>query len=194
MTRPNTTERLQGLIDQYIGSGQPWPATARQLAAWALDRKLWAPSGDSLLGQCADQFARAMREEYFTDSRGRLVRAKHVARRETPGEKQLSLSLWADIRTADRDHMEIAFRQRRHQIVGDCRQLKSDVDFFNEFRIPPGAMLIQLVIDFTDDVAEIEALDPQPPPKPSPSGPPPPSWLSKPAEQPSTSPPVPARP
>ena len=41
---------------------------------------------------------------------------------------------------------------RRRQIVGDCRQLKTDVDSFNENRIPDAP--IQLVLDFTADVAE----------------------------------------
>ena len=30
--------------------------------------------------------------------------------------------LWADVRTAPKRHMEIAFQQRRQQIVGDCRR------------------------------------------------------------------------
>jgi hypothetical protein len=28
--------------------------------------------------------------------------------------------------------MEIAFQQRRQQILGDCRQLKTDVDSYND--------------------------------------------------------------
>jgi hypothetical protein len=55
--------------------------------------------------------------------------------------------------------MEIAFQQRRNQIVGDCVQLKRDVDSYNENRLPPQP--IQLVLDFTDDVAEREIMDGQ---------------------------------
>ena len=94
-----------------------------------------------------------MREEYITDPQGRTVRAKHVARVERDGEQ---IPLWADIRTADRQHMEIAFQQRRQQIVGDCRQLKTDVDSYNENRNPGAA--IQMVFDFTLDVAELEVV------------------------------------
>ncbi|HUT73485.1 MAG TPA: hypothetical protein VM221_01470 [Armatimonadota bacterium] len=93
-----------------------------------------------------------MREQYVTDPQGRSVRAKHVARVNRNGEQ---LPLWADIRSASREHMEIAFQQRRQQIVGDCRQLKTDVDSFNENR-NPGAP-IQMVLDFTYDVEELEA-------------------------------------
>jgi len=48
--------------------------------------------------------------------------------------------------------MELAFRQRRIQIVGDCRQLKNDVDSYNESheKVPP----IPMLFDFTDDLEE----------------------------------------
>jgi hypothetical protein len=52
--------------------------------------------------------------------------------------------------------MEIAFQQRRHQIVGDCRQLKADLDSYND-NYNAGEAL-QMVFDFTNDLADIEAL------------------------------------
>jgi hypothetical protein len=51
--------------------------------------------------------------------------------------------------------MEIAFQQRRQQIVGDCRQLKVDVDSYNENAKPDRP--IQMVFDFRADLAELEA-------------------------------------
>jgi hypothetical protein len=89
-----------------------------------------------------------MREEYIVDPQGRTIRAKHAARVE-------QAVLWGDIRTAPRAHMEIAFKQRRQQIVGDCRQLKADVDSFNDNRSP--TQPIQMSFDFTRDVLELEA-------------------------------------
>lgn len=53
--------------------------------------------------------------------------------------------------------MELAFQQRRRQIVGDCRQLKVDVDSFNDNANI--GQTIQLILDFTYDVAELEAMD-----------------------------------
>lgn len=41
--------------------------------------------------------------------------------------------------------MQIAFQQRRQQIVGDCRQLKLDVESFNENRCLDNP--IQVVFD-----------------------------------------------
>ena len=52
--------------------------------------------------------------------------------------------------------MQIARQQRRQQIVGDCRQLKMDADSFNENSNP--GLPIQLVFDFTDDLAELEVM------------------------------------
>jgi hypothetical protein len=49
--------------------------------------------------------------------------------------------------------MERAFAQRREQIIGDCLQLKTDVDVYNDKnagKVPQ----IQLVLNFEDDVAE----------------------------------------
>ena len=54
--------------------------------------------------------------------------------------------------------MEKAFAQRREQIVGDCVQLKTDVDVYNDMN--RGKQVeIQLVLDFTEDVIERQLLD-----------------------------------
>jgi hypothetical protein len=147
------TEQLLRIVNRYIGEGQPWPATARQIAAWAIHNKMWQAQPAQLIHECAEQLARAMRDEYITDPQGRTVRAKHAARIEQDGEQ---LVLWADMRTASREHMQIAFQQRRHQIVGDCRQLKADVDSYNDNRAPDAP--IQMSFDFTADIEELEAV------------------------------------
>jgi hypothetical protein len=146
-------EGLQRIVRDYRENGQPWPATAKQIAGWAISNGSWKPQRSELLNQCAEHIARAMREEYFTDPQGRSVRAKHAAKIERDGEQ---LVLWADIRTAPRQHMAIAFKLRRNQIVDDCRHLKTDVDSFNENRSPLDP--IQMVFDFTFDLAELEAV------------------------------------
>lgn len=145
------TEQLQRIVKRYMESEQPWPATTRQIASWAIRQRIWAAQPSDLVNQCADQLARAMREEHITDPQGRVVRAKHVARIERGGKQT---ALWADIRTAPREHMRMAFQQRRQQIVGDCRQLKVDCDSYNENNIP--AEPIQIIFDFTTDLEELE--------------------------------------
>ena len=142
-------EQLQRIVNEYRNAGEEWPATSRQIGAWAVREKRWQPHPASLVSQCAEALANAMREEFITDAQGRTVRAKHAARIE-------QAVLWADIRTAPREHMEVAFKQRRRAILGDCRQLKLDVDSFNENR--SSDQPIQLTFNFTNDLLEIEAL------------------------------------
>ena len=88
----------------------------------------------------------------MTDRKGRRVRVKHPVVTRKGAEQTV---LWDDLRTAPRKHMEVAFAQRRNQIVGDCRQLKTDVDSFNDLR--PSESPIQIVFNFTNDLAELEA-------------------------------------
>lgn len=142
------TSQMQRIASDYRAAGQTWPAAAREIASWAIRNKLWLPPHSALVAQCADDLARALREEYLVDPQGRTVRAKHAARVEQK-------TLWDDIRTAPREHMDIALRQRRQQIVGDCRQLKADVDSFNDnhSRNHP----IQMSFNFTNDLLELEA-------------------------------------
>ena len=148
-----SVEQLQRIVRKYREEGHLWPASSKQLAEWAIRQRLWQPQPGILVRQCAEQIARALREEYFTDPQGRRVRAKHSARFEKGGEQ---LILWDDIRTAPRNHMRISFQQRRQQIVGDCHQLKLDVDSFNENQSP--VQPIQLSLDFTLDMEEQIAL------------------------------------
>lgn len=150
-TMPTYAKQMQKIANAYMDAEEPWPASVRQIAAWAIREGLWEAQPSTLIDQCASQLARAMREEHITDPQGRVVRAKHVARIERAGEQ---IALWADIRTADRHHMAIAFQQRRQMIVGDCRQLKTDVDSYNENRNPGPP--IQMVFDFALDVEELE--------------------------------------
>ena len=154
MPGPTVTEQRQRIVREYRESGHLWPASMRQVAAWAIDKGLWEPARGTIVGQLAGELARALREEYFIDPQGREVRAKHAAR---IAQGAVQSTLWDDIRTADPSHMRIAFQQRRQQIVGDCKQLKTDVDSYNENGNPDEP--IQLELNFTQDIAELEALE-----------------------------------
>ena len=147
------TEQLQGIVQRYREAHQPWPASARDIGAWAIENGLWAPQQSFVLKQCAHELAQAMREEYITDPQGRSVRAKHAVITQRGGEQ---IALWADIHTATKEHLEIAFQQRRQHILGECRQLKTDVDSYNQ-NLNPGEP-IQMVFDFTLDLDELEVL------------------------------------
>ena len=144
-------EQMQRIANEYFEAGRS-VTTAHEMAIWAIETGRWGPRA-TLINQCADELSKAMREEYFTDPQGRRVRAK-VARRPQDGKQT---SLWSDMRIATRDHMETAFQQRRQQIVGDCHQLKNDVDSYNDNINPSDP--IQMIFDFRDDSAEIEVLE-----------------------------------
>ncbi|MGA7238220.1 MAG: hypothetical protein WBY44_21215 [Bryobacteraceae bacterium] len=147
-------EQMQALANRYMLETGRTEATAKEFAAWAINNNLWAPQRGALIKQCADEFSRALREEYTTDPQGRRVRLKHMAVMDRGGEQT---PLWADMRTATHEHMEVAFQQRRKGIVGDCKQLKNDVDSFNE-NFNSGEA-IQIVFDFRDDLEEADALE-----------------------------------
>ena len=147
-------EQLQKIWRKYEDAGNPVPATARDVAKWAIRQRLWEPKPSDVESRCAEELARAAREEYRTDRWGRRYRARHSVRVKQLG---VQLSLWADIDTAPRNHMQKAFAQRRKQIVGDCHQLKVDTDHYND--IHTNETPIQMVFDFTEDLAEIEALE-----------------------------------
>ena len=149
------TEQLQRIANRYLAINKGKPTSKREMAAWAIGNNLWKPEPADLVSQCGDQLAQAMREEYYRDPQGRTVRAKHVAR--IMNEEGRQAFLWADIRTAPPEHMNIALKQRRQHIVGECRQLKLDVDSYNENRRPNTQ--IPMNFNFTMDLLEAEAAD-----------------------------------
>lgn len=55
--------------------------------------------------------------------------------------------------------MSKAVAQKRKAIVNDCYRAKCDVDHYNNAHA--GEDQINLVLDFTDDVAELEAQEKQ---------------------------------
>jgi hypothetical protein len=148
------TKQMQRIVSEYRVSGQPWPSGTRTIANWAIETGRWQLPASAAISKCAEDLQAAMREDYFTDERGRRVRRLHPATIRANGQQ---LVLWDDIRTASRDHMHLSFQQRRRGIVGDLRQLKVDVDSFNHARtdVEP----IQIEFDFTMDLAEIEAIE-----------------------------------
>jgi hypothetical protein len=148
-------KQMQRIVDDYRLSGEPWPTSAKAIADWAIKSARWEFPVSAIRRRCAEDIAAAMREEYTTDRKGRRVRLLHPAATKADSGEQLVL--WDDIRTAPRSHMEVSFQQRRQGIVGDCRQFKTDVDSYNDAY--PDAEPIQIVFDFTMDLAELEAAD-----------------------------------
>jgi hypothetical protein len=103
----------------------------------------------------AGQMAQALRDELGTDAKGRRYRLNHAVRITKAGVQH---TFWAMMGFASHDHMEKTFAQRREQIIGDCYPLKIDVDVYNDMNSDK-KQEVQLVLDFTEDVAEREQLE-----------------------------------
>ena len=126
---------------------------AHQLAEWAYKNGLHKPTVRTVIDAIAADIAQVFREEYRTSESGQRYRAKHATTQKS-GHK--TLALWADLDDphAPHEHFLKSFAQRRQQIVGDCFQLKTDADVYNDHRKP--RELIQIVLDFSLDVEELQ--------------------------------------
>lgn len=107
----------------------------------------------TVIDAIAADIAQVFREEYRTSESGQRYRAKHATTQKS-GNK--TVSLWADLDdpVAPHEHFLKSFAQRRQQVVGDCCQLKTDVDVYNDHREP--VQPIQIILDFTLDVEELQ--------------------------------------
>jgi hypothetical protein len=148
------TEQLLRVVKEYREAGQPWPATKTDIAAWGYENGKLQLHPAAIVKQFAEEIARAMREEYVTDPQGRRVRAMHVAPVVMNGKTEYLWDEMTNESPVTREHMRRAFQHRRHSIIADCRQLKLDIDSFNE-NWNTGAP-IQTSFNFTDDLDELE--------------------------------------
>jgi hypothetical protein len=144
-------ERLQHAWHRYEIENGYLPSGARDAAEWAVREGILDLPEIDAYDILARDMARALREEYETDTKGRRYRVNHAVRVTEDG---VQYTFWAIMGFAPHDHMERAFAQRREQIIGDCLQLKTDVDVYNDLNLNSGKPLIQLILDFTEDVAE----------------------------------------
>jgi hypothetical protein len=149
------TQIMQEFVVRYRKTKQPWPATAKDIAGWAIRNHLWEATQISKMEILAKKLSEAMREEYFTDPQGRRVRRFHALRdiKILPDGKHKQLTFWIDV-DAPFEDMRRAFQQRRMQVLGDCRQLKTDIDSYNDNNKYNGT--VQMVFDFTEDLIELE--------------------------------------
>ena len=142
-------EQMLDIREMYLATGKSEPIDLEDLAKFAISNGHWTRGESQIIQFCKRDFSRAFREQYHTDEQGREVRTYHAVK-VSQGEQQSVL--WADLRNADHEHMEKAFSQRRRLILGECLQLKNDVDSYNE-NVSHGPA-IQLLLNFEVDVAE----------------------------------------
>ena len=148
---PTRSDQLQNVFRLYEKEHDHLPASAREACEWGVEQGLLELPKVDRYDLLASEMARALREEYATDDKGRRYRVNHAVRVTKFG---VQMTFWAIMGFAPRNHMQMAFTQRRNQIISDCAQLKTDVDVFND--LSKTEEPVQLVLDFTHDVAERE--------------------------------------
>ncbi|MDB5439360.1 MAG: hypothetical protein JWM33_1787 [Caulobacteraceae bacterium] len=142
-------EQLQKVWHEYEKAHGYLPSRPRDAVKWGVEqRMIEAPDFDPY-ERLAEDMSRALREEYATDRLGRRYRLNHAVRVSKGG---VQYTIWAILGEAPAGHMQKAFIQRREQIVGDCVQLATDVEVYNDMN--SGQPSIQMLLDFRDDVAE----------------------------------------
>jgi hypothetical protein len=151
---PTKHEQLQQIWHHYDAIEEHRPTSAREAVDWAVSEGILELPEIDPYDVLASQMSSALRDEYQTDSKGRRYRINHAVRVTKGG---VQYTFWAAMGFAPHDHTERAFTQRREQIIGDNLQLKTDVDVYNDLN-KGKRPAIQLVLDYTDDVAEREAL------------------------------------
>lgn len=155
------SEQLQQIWHKFDTERDHKPTSARDAIEWAVAEKFIELPDVDPYDILASQMSSALREEYKTDSKGRRYRVNH-AMRVTKGGVQYTF--WGVMGFASHDFMEKAFAWRRDQIIGDNLQLKIDVDVYNDM-VRGKHPEIQLVLDYTDDVAERQEMMKVPPKK-----------------------------
>jgi hypothetical protein len=143
------TEQLQRVLHQYEEEHGREAASAREVVIWGVGKGLISLQHRDPYDHLAEDMSKALREQYSVDVKGRRYRVNHAVRIYKNG---VQLTFWAMMRYAERSHMARAFTQRREQIVGDCYQLRIDVDVYNDFNTDD--FPLPLVLDFTHDVEE----------------------------------------
>ncbi len=149
------TERMQKAWHKYDSNHDHKPTTMRQAAEWAVgDGLLELPEVDRY-DVLAEKMANAVRAETRTDPQGRRYRVNHAVRVTKSG---VQYTFWGMMGFAPIPHMHKSFAWRRNQVVDDLFKLKTDTDVFNDM-LDDQRHHFQLVLNFTDDVAEREEIE-----------------------------------
>lgn len=126
------------------------PFNLHEVYSWAVEKNLWYAPIDLAEKKFVAEMADALRDEYITTDDGEKVRYYYAVTHGSRG------TLWGNLDTAPRDHIDTSLKQRRRQSLGDCRQMKRDMDFVNRKRFTTNP--IQMSFNFDADLAEEAAL------------------------------------
>jgi hypothetical protein len=151
MTKFN--DQLVEIVEDYRAAGGDWPATREQIAEWAVANERYQLTRGMAVSQCAEKLGRAMGLQHVKDKKGRSIRKYYAAPVRERGQLVMKWDDW----NAERPFMEKAAANRRNQILGQCWQLKNDMDSYSERRCPDQP--IQMDFDFNVDLEELSQMD-----------------------------------
>lgn len=146
-------DQLVKIVEDYRAAGGPWPASKIEIAEWAVTHELYQLTRGMAISQCAERIGRAMGLEHVRDKKGRSIRKYYAARLRENGQLVMK---WDDLNAA-RPFMEVSSANRRNQILGECRQLKNDMDSYSDRCCPENP--IQTDFNFNIDLEEFEQLN-----------------------------------
>jgi hypothetical protein len=146
-------EQIVKIVEEYRSAENPWPASKLEIAEWAVKNDRYQITRGIAISQAAERIGRAMGLEHVRDRKGRSVRRYYAARVRENGQLVMKWDDW----DAPRPFMEVAAANRRNQILGECRQLKTDMDSYSDWRSPEEP--IQIDFNFNIDLEELEQLD-----------------------------------
>lgn len=148
----NFNNQMTNILDRYIEEVDPEPTSLDNVVDLALSQGLYRPPPRDIRKIFKEALAESLRQEKRFDGK-RWYRAKRSVRTSIGG---VQLNLWADVdKNASFGFMEKSVAQSRRGMVDDAFQLKMVVDHYNEAN--PDQKKLQLVLDLTEDVAEMEA-------------------------------------
>lgn len=138
-------EQLLRIKKEYREAHENVPATAREIADWAVSAGLYKLPTSAAERQLANELSDALRVEYLTDDRGNRVRVNHAIHNAQG-------SLWDEIQTISRANMKLSVAQKRNGMAGEAKQIQRDLNYFNELHADEAP--IQTSFDFNADLAD----------------------------------------
>jgi hypothetical protein len=146
-------DQILKIVEDYRVAGMPWPASKTEIGEWAVANDRYQLTRGMAVNQAADRIGRAMGLDHVRDKKGRSIRKYYSARVRENGQLVMK---WDDY-NAPRPFMEVSSANRRNQILGECRQLKIDMDSYSERKCPDAP--IQVDFNFNIDLEELGQLD-----------------------------------
>lgn len=149
MSQPYSKQLIDRIVRAYEKEQGRAPFSRAELAAWAIQNNLWAPSMKSKVQQLSDELAAAMGTSR-KNINGRKVREYHCITRTLEDGGQQTLWCHRDIATPE--FLEQSLSRRRRSLKNQNIQLHNDVVHINETK----GTQIELLFDYSDDIADFE--------------------------------------